>query len=708
MHLLGAEALSIAYQGRSVLADVGLGIESGDRIGVVGRNGDGKTTLLELLAGLRSPDSGRVTRRGGLRIALLPQTGLPVLQPGFARASVGAAGGAGAAGSQGAAGGAGSPGAAGSQGAAGGAGAADSPGAAGSQGARDAAAAGGSAAQQPGQGDGTEGVKVRDVIVGEMAEHEWAGDGRVRAVLAGLVGDIDLDSRFDALSGGQRRRVALAAVLVGEHDLLLLDEPTNHLDMTAIAWLADHLRTRWPAGRGALVAVTHDRWFLDAVCTQTWEVHSGRVEPFDGGYAAYVLARVERQRQAAASEARRRGILRKELAWLRRGPPARTSKPRFRMEAAAALIAAEPPPRDSVELTRLATARLGKDVIDLLDASAAYDVGPCVLRDVNWLIGPGERSGILGANGAGKSTLLALVAGRLAPVGGRVKIGATVQVATLTQEASMFDALADVTADELIAERKAAYSAGQSLGWTGGGRDAAAARSGEQFTPGVILERLGFGVEHMRTPIGRLSGGQRRRLQLALVLMEEPNVLILDEPTNDLDTDMLAAMEDLLDSWPGTLLVATHDRYFMERVTDQQYAVLDGQVRMVAGGVEEYLQLAQPGGAGAVAGTGGTGGGPGGGTGGGPGEPGGAGGKASALVRTLRKQASAIDRQLSRLRSQLEAANQELAEHDPTDYIGIGQKAGQAEAIKQQIDAAEERWLELAEQIELHAASGGR
>ncbi|MDR1426137.1 MAG: ATP-binding cassette domain-containing protein [Bifidobacteriaceae bacterium] len=642
MHLLGAEAVSIAYQGRAVLDGIRLGIDSGDRIGIVGRNGDGKTTLLDVLAGLRAPDSGRVTHRGGIDVAVLPQAGLPRPHP-----------------------------------------------------------------DRPGTARGEMGSTVGAAIVGDMPEHEWAAKPRIREILAGLVADLDWEAPLRELSGGQRRRVALAAVLAGEHDVLFLDEPTNHLDLEAIAWLADHLRRRWPVGSGALAVVTHDRWFLDAVCTTTWEVHGGRVEPFEGGYAAYVLARVERDRQAAAAETRRRNVMRKELAWLRRGAPARTSKPRFRLDTAAELIEAEPPPRDSIELTRLATARLGRDVIDLVDVDAAYDDGPPVLRDVTWLIGPGERSGILGANGAGKSTLLAVVAGRLGPTAGRVKIGKTVKLATLTQETTDLAAAPEATADDLIAQRKREYAAGQSLGWTGGGRDGATARSGDEFTPGHILERLGFGAEHMRTPVGRLSGGQRRRLQLALVLMDEPNVLILDEPSNDLDTDMLAAMEDLLDSWPGTLLVVTHDRYLMERVTDQQYAIVGGQLRMMPGGVEEYLQLADAGqgappkkvsalGKG-TNGPQGTGGGLGAGGGRCAGDGAGAG---SAQARATRKLLATVERKLAKVNARIGSVNATMAAHDPSDFAGLVALNDELLALKAEAAALEERWLDAAESAE--------
>ncbi len=372
--------------------------------------------------------------------------------------------------------------------------------------------------------------------------------------------------------------MALAALLTHDWDVVFLDEPTNHLDIEGVAWLAQHLRQRWAANAGGLVVVTHDRWFLDEVSTDTWEVHDGIVEPFEGGYAAYILQRVERDRQAAASESRRQNLLRKELAWLRRGAPARTTKPKFRMDAAAALIENEPPVRDSVSLAQLAVSRLGKDVVDLLDVSVSYpgvDGAPVpVLRDVEWRIAPGERTGILGVNGAGKSTLLGLVAGTVTPTTGRVKQGKTVKIAVLDQRLSELDEIAHLRVSAVIADQRAAYVSG-----------------GVELSPGQLLERLGFTSAQLSTPVKDLSGGQKRRLQLLLILLEEPNVLILDEPTNDLDTDMLAAMEDLLDSWPGTLLVVSHDRYLLERVTDQQYAVLAGHLRHLPGGVEEYLKL---------------------------------------------------------------------------------------------------------------------
>ena len=360
---------------------------------------------------------------------------------------------------------------------------------------------------------------------------------------------------------------------MGEHDVVILDEPTNHLDLEGVTWLAEHVKSRWPAGTGGLAVVTHDRWFLDEVCTHTWEVHDGVVEPFEGGYAAYVLQRVERDRQAAAAESRRQNLMRKELAWLRRGAPARTSKPKFRIDAANALIEREPPVRNATELVQLATTRLGKDVVDLLDVSVSFGEHE-VLRDVEWRIGPGERAGILGVNGAGKSTLLGLVSGTVKPTTGRVKRGKTVQVGTLSQTLAELEPFADDRVRDVVAAQRTSFVA-----------------AGQELSPGQLLERLGFSQGALDTPVRDLSGGQKRRLQLLVVLLAEPNVLILDEPTNDLDTDMLAAIEDLLDSWPGTLLVVSHDRYLVERVTDHQFAVLDGRLRHLPGGVDEYLRL---------------------------------------------------------------------------------------------------------------------
>jgi ATPase subunit of ABC transporter with duplicated ATPase domains len=591
-HLLGAEALHLEYPTQVVFDSVTVGVSEGARIGIVGRNGDGKSSLLGMLTGSITPDSGRVTRRGGLRVAAMDQS--DTLDP---AATVGAA------------------------------------------------------------------------IVGDMADHEWAGDPRARDVVAGLVADLPWGAEIGTLSGGQRRRVQLAALLVGDWDVIGLDEPTNHLDVEGITWLAGHLRQRWARNTGGLLVVTHDRWFLDEVMTTTWEVHDGIVEPFDGGYAAYVLQRVERNRQAAAAEAKRQNLMRKELAWLRRGAPARTSKPKFRIDAANQLIEDVPPLRNPVELAKLATARLGKDVIDLLDVSVSYDGRP-VLRDVEWLIAPGERTGIVGANGAGKSTLLGLIAGTVTPDSGRVKRGKTVRLATLDQQSEDLDEIADERVREVIGRLQTTYQV-----------------DGRDLTPAQLLERLGFGTEHLSARVGELSGGQRRRLQLMLTLLAEPNVLVLDEPTNDVDIDMLSATEDLLDSWPGTLIVVSHDRYLLERVTDQQYAVLDGHLRHLPGGIDEYLRIVarrqadtgsdrrsdQPAAREALSG---------------------------ADLRNVEKEIASLDRALVKLTDRVNAKHVELAEHDQSDHVGIARLTQELRGFEDEVADKEARWLELSELIE--------
>ena len=514
-------------------------------------------------------------------------------------------------------------------------------------------------------------------------EHEWASDPQIRDVLAGLTGDIDFTAQIGALSGGQRRRVALAKLLVGDWDILALDEPTNHLDVEGIAWLAEHLKRRWPAGSGALLVITHDRWFLDEVCTTTWEVHDGIVEPFEGGYAAYVLQRVERDRQAAVAEAKRQNLMRKELAWLRRGAPARTSKPKFRIDAANALIADVPPVRNPIELTRLATARLGKDVIDVEDASVSFGERE-ILRDVTWRIGPGERTGILGANGAGKSTLLGLIAGTVEPSAGRIKRGKTVKLAVLDQQFSQLAEIEGERVREVLAWQKSSVEV-----------------EGKELTPAQLLERLGFSNAHLSARVGDLSGGQRRRLQLLLVLLDEPNVMILDEPTNDLDVDMLAAMEDLLDSWPGTLLVVSHDRYLLERVTDQQYAIIDGKLRHVPGGVDEYLKLQrQAGPAEASRSRGDAGAGAGG---GGDGirtdsaeEPT---GLTGAERRAAEKELASLERRLDKLSQQVSRVHERMADHDQTDFEGLQSYTNELRELETESSELEDRWLELSEEL---------
>ena len=411
---------------------------------------------------------------------------------------------------------------------------------------------------------------VREIVFGALAEHEWATDARARGLLAALLSGIDLDAHAERLSGGERRRVALAALLRGTHDLLLLDEPTNHLDIDAIRWLAGYLGNQH---RAAFVVVTHDRWFLDAVCNRTWEVADGQVHAYDGGYSAYVLARAERARQAAALDQRRRNLLRKELAWLRRGPPARTSKPRFRLDAAAALIADEPAPRDDVELSRLAAVRLGKTVIDLTDVTVgAGDV--TLLDDVTWQLGPGDRVGVVGVNGSGKTTLLNVLAGHLVGYrfSGEVVTGKTVRLGYLTQEPAPVDP--DLRAIEAAEQVRSSVSIGK-----------------RELTAGQLLERLGLRGDRQRTPVAELSGGERRRLQLQMLLMDEPNVLLLDEPSNDLDIDTLTELEDLLDGFGGSIVVVSHDRYFLERVTEHVLALIDGKLAFLGGGIAEYVEL---------------------------------------------------------------------------------------------------------------------
>ncbi|ETB28757.1 ABC-F family ATP-binding cassette domain-containing protein [Mycobacterium avium subsp. hominissuis] len=589
-HLLGAEAVHLEYPTQVVFESITLGVNDGARIGIVGRNGDGKSSLLRLLTGEQQPDAGRVTRRSGLRVGALSQS--DTLDPDHS---------------------------------------------------------------------------VGWTLVGDAAEHQWAGDPRVRDVVAGLVSDIDWRASVSTLSGGQRRRVQLARLLIGEWDVIALDEPTNHLDIEGITWLAGHLRQRWARNTGGLLLVTHDRWFLDEVATTTWEVHDGIVEPFDGGYAAYVLQRVERDRMAAAAEAKRQNLMRKELAWLRRGAPARTSKPKFRIEAANQLIADVPPLRNSVELAKLATARLGKDVVDLLDVSVSFDGRP-VLRDVEWRIAPGERTGIVGANGAGKSTLLGLIDGTVRPDSGRVKRGKTVQLGVLDQRGAELAAIADDRISDVLGRLRAGYRV-----------------DGREVTPAQLLERLGFGRGQLAARVGDLSGGQRRRLQLMLTLLSEPNVLLLDEPTNDVDTDTLAAMEDLLDSWPGTLIVVSHDRYLLERVTDQQYAVLDGRLRHLPGGIDEYLRLAAqrrdaapPAGPTSVAPQ----------------------AMSGAQRRAAEKELAAADRRLARLAEQIKDKHEELAAHDQSDHVGITRLTRELRALEDEVAAAESRWLELSELLE--------
>jgi ABC transport system ATP-binding/permease protein len=590
-HLLGAEGVHLEYPNQVVFESVTVGIGDGDRIGIVGRNGDGKSSLLDLLTGQLRPDAGRVTQRSGLRVGALSQTDTL-------------------------------------------------------------------------DSDSTVGW----ALVGDRPEHEWAGDPRIRDVVSGLVSDIGWDAVIGTLSGGQRRRVQLATLLVDDWDVIALDEPTNHLDIEGITWLAAHLGQRWARNTGGLLLVTHDRWFLDEVATATWEVHDGIVEPFEGGYAAYVLQRVERDRQGAVVEAKRQNLMRKELAWLRRGPPARTSKPKFRIDAANQLIADVPPLRNPVELAKLATARLGKDVIDLLDVSVSFDGRP-VLRDVEWRIGPGERSGIVGANGAGKSTLLGLITGAVQPESGKVKRGKTVRLGVLDQRGEELESIASERVADVIGRLRAGYQV-----------------DGRDMTPAQLLERLGFASAQLSARVDELSGGQRRRLQLMLIVLAEPNVLLLDEPTNDVDTDMLAATEDLLDSWPGTLIVVSHDRYLLERVTDQQYAILDGRLRHLPGGVDEYLKLAQQAGADRAAPA--------------AARPAQSQEISGAQLRAAEKEIASIDRRLTRLAERITAKHHELADHDQSDHVGITRLTEQLRDLEGDVAESERRWLELSEVVE--------
>lgn len=605
-HLLGAENIHLAFPTKDVFNNITIGINDGDRIGVVGRNGDGKSTLLKLIARRISPDEGRVTYRGSLKVGLLDQ------------------------------------------------------------------------------GDVLDGdLGVGEAVVGQMPEYQWASDSKVRDVIGGLLNDLDWNQKVSELSGGQRRRVALAALLVQDNDIVMLDEPTNHLDVEGVAWLAKHLNERWPKNTGGLVVVTHDRWFLDAVCNNTWEVFGGKIEPFEGGYAAYILQRAERDRSAAASESRRQNVLRKELAWLRRGAPARTTKPKFRIDAASELIANEPEPRDRVELSRLATARQGKDVIDV--ESIDYSIeGNQLLKDVTWRLGPGDRVGLVGVNGAGKTTLLKLIDGQLNPTAGRIKRGKTVKIAILSQDVRELDEFHGERIFQLIARERSTFSVNK-----------------KEIGVGQLVEQLGFTQAQLQTPIEDLSGGQRRRLQFLRLLFGEPNLLILDEPTNDLDTDILAAMEDLLDGWPGTLIVVSHDRYLLERVTDNQYALLgDGRLRHLTGGVDQYLALRaaslsastnnHPTSAAVDS------------------EPASATGSpqnaspqkpklGGAQLRDAQKNLARVERALEKTSLEESALHQDMAVHDQNDFAGLAALADRQNTLNAKRAGLEVEWLETSE-----------
>lgn len=732
---IGLEHVSLAFATKTIFTDVTQGVFEGDRIGIVGKNGDGKSTLLHLFRGTQEPDSGRVTKRGGLTFGMLDQ-------------------------------------------------------------------------RDPLDDNAT----IREAALEGRADYEWASDNTSREIVEALLGGMSLDAKVGSLSGGQRRRADLARLLLKDWDILALDEPTNHLDVVTIHWLAEHLKNRWSKGQGVLLLVTHDRWFLDEVCESMWEVHDGVIEPFEGGYSAYMLQRVERDRQADVRETKRRNLARKELAWLSRGARARSTKQKFHVKAARELIADVPPMRNTVELKQMATSRLGKQVVDLInvtqifehtqgmaeidpdvaalaDSASRVDVvnamyaepqlhgsvevavtdmddprlvdagvpeaieaaakareaeanvpsdierevrrqntggetigsdaldeeaatsaarkvtvsGREILDDVTWLIGPGDRFGIVGANGAGKSTLLKLIDGTLTQTVGHVNIGKTVKFAVLSQRLDELEKLGRYKIKEVLSRYKPSYIV-----------------DGKEVTPGQLMERLGFESAQLMTPIRDLSGGQKRRMQLLLILLDEPNVLIMDEPGNDLDTDMLAVMEDLLDTWPGTLIVVSHDRYLLERVTDQQFALIGGKVRHLPGGVRDYLDMVEdlkkgkglPEDKAGFAGTGGSS------------AKRGAQGKGSAAeslpqstssegtqdsaepklsgkaFHEASKRVNAIERKLAKLEEQKSDLEAQMASHDPSDYEGLNKLNEQLTAVNSESDDLEAEWLELSEQLE--------
>ena len=640
VHDIGLENVSLDFATKTIFRDVTLGVVEGDRIGIVGKNGDGKSTLLRILAGLQPVDSGRVTKRGGLSLGMLNQ--------------------------------------------------------------RDSL---------------DDNATVVQAALEGREEYEWAADTSSRAIVETLLLDIPLDTLVGTLSGGQRRRVDLARLLLHDWDILVLDEPTNHLDMPTIHWLAAHLKSRWSANAGALLVVTHDRWFLDEVCTRMWEVHDGIIDPFEGGYSAYMMQRVERERQADVAETKRRNLARKELAWLTRGARARSTKQKFHVKTAQELIADVPEPRNVVELKAMATSRLGKQVVDLIDVTQVYEqreveqtpqsvsvditqdsesgaavtrtvTGKRILDNVTWLIGPGDRFGIVGANGVGKSTLLKIIDGSLVPTAGHVNIGKTVKFAVLSQRLDELEKLGKYRVKEVLSRYKPSYIV-----------------DGTETTPGQLMERLGFSAAQLMTPIADLSGGQKRRMQLLLILLDEPNVLIMDEPGNDLDTDMLTVMEDLLDTWPGTLIVVSHDAYLLERVTDHQFAIFDGKIRHLPGGVDDYFALLEgkeivdnpiSGGivstgnesvltsAGVQTQSSHT-----------------ADDKAARIAkREASKRMSAIERKIAKLQDEQKQLEEQMAAHNPSDFVGLNEINMQVEAVRSHIDELEMEWLEKSEIVE--------
>ncbi len=592
--LIGCERVSQEWPGKQVLVDQTIGVNEGERIGVVGRNGDGKSTLLDLIARRMEPDAGTIIYRNDITVGMLAQT--------------------------------------------------DSM---------------------------RDDDSVEHAVVGDVPEYVWAADPKVRSIIDELIGDVDWHARVGELSGGQRRRCDLARVLMGSWDVLLMDEPTNHLDVGAITWLAEHLKRRWQPGQGALLVVTHDRWFLDEVCEHMWEVHDGVIDPFEGGYSAYIQQRVERQRQAAVMEERRQNTLRKELNWLAHGAKARTSKPKFRIDAALELLAGDPPLRNDIELKRLAVGRLGKQVIEMKGVRASYG-GSEVISGIDWLIGPGERIGILGENGAGKSTLLKLMCGKMLPTAGYVKIGKSVKFGMLSQGLGEIHKHDDWRVLELASSYKNYV-----------------VLDGKQQSAEQLLERLGFARREFTTFIRDLSGGQVRRLAIMCVLLGEPNVLVLDEPGNDLDTDMLAVLEDLLDTWPGTLLLVSHDRYLMERVTDNQYALLGGALRHVPGGVDEYLKLIPRRVSVSAVPRQGTS------------KPSASGGLSNAERRELKKCYDAVSRRLQKLEGEPERLEVAMAAVDASDYEALMASQKKIDDARKEIAALEDEWLDLSERLGL-------
>lgn len=608
--LFGCENVHLEYPTRVVFESLSLGVSDGDAIGVVGKNGDGKSSLLRLFDGSIEPDSGRVLHTRGVRLVTLAQ--------------------------------------------------------------KDAL-------------DDT--ANVLESIVGNAPEYAWASDAGVREVLDNLVGDLDPETTIGTLSGGQRRRVDLARVLISDADVVLLDEPTNHLDLEGIHWLAEHLKRRFSKKQGALVVVTHDRWFLDEVCTSMWEVHDGRVESFEGGYSAYVQQRVERNRQIEQAERKRQNLARRELAWLSRGARARSTKPKFRVEAARELVSQDPPIRNSVELKRAAISRLGKKCIELTDVNFSFEGGnEPVLHNLTWLIGPGDRYGVFGENGAGKSTLLEILQGNVKPQSGKVEIGKTVKIAYLSQSLSGLEELNDSLVREVLNRYQSHYEI-----------------EGKIVSPATLLEQLGFEKAYLNTQVKALSGGQKRRMQLMLILLDAPNVLVLDEPSNDMDIDMLLAMENLLDTWPGTLILVTHDRYLMERVTDHQFALINGTLRHVPRGADEYLEQlaavrlergtqrfgiddqtsteerpAQPQK---------------------PNETPLKQGLSGGEMRELRKRLNSLERRMQTLEGKIAQAQEEQAQTDPSDYIALGEIQTKIAQFQKELDSLEEQWLEISELI---------